>query len=90
MEDNQVITNGDPLKDLYTEFNPKLNLAKSYDDFKATMQDSNNRKAFFDEFNSKLNLANDYNQFENVLGLKKKSWWSRICPYTIKITISRK
>ena len=73
MEDNQVITNGDPLKDLYNEFNPKLNLAKSYDEFKATMQDSSNRKAFFDEFNPKLNLANDYNQFENVLGLKKKA-----------------
>jgi hypothetical protein len=72
MEENQVVTGGDPLKDLYNEFNPKLNLAKSYDEFKSTMQDSTNRKAFFDEFNSKLNLANDYNQFENVLGLKKK------------------
>lgn len=72
MEENQVVTGGDPLKDLYNEFNPKLNLAKSYDEFKSTMQDSTNRKAFFDEFNSKLNLANDYNQFESVLGLKKK------------------
>jgi len=72
MEDNQVIANNDPLKDLYNEFNPKLNLAKSYDEFKSTMQDSSNRKAFFDEFNPKLNLANDFNQFENVLGLKKK------------------
>lgn len=73
MEENQVEINvGDPLKDLYNEFNPKLNLAKSYDEFKATMQDSSNRKAFFDEFNPKLNLANDFNQFENVLGLKKK------------------
>ena len=72
MEDNQVIANNDPLKDLYNEFNPKLNLAKSYDEFKSTMQDSASRKAFFDEFNPKLNLANDFNQFENVLGLKKK------------------
>ena len=72
MEENQVVTGGDPLKDLYNEFNPKLNLAKSYDEFKNTMKDSANRKAFFDEFNSKLNLANDYNQFEDVLGLKKK------------------
>ena len=85
MEDNQVITNGDPLKDLYTEFNPKLNLAKSYDDFKATMQDSNNRKAFFDEFNSKLNLANDYNQFENVLGLKKKAGGAESAPIPSKL-----
>jgi hypothetical protein len=72
MEENQVVTGVDPLKDLYNEFNPKLNLAKSYDEFKNTMKDSANRRAFFDEFNSKLNLANDYNQFEDVLGLKKK------------------
>ena len=72
MEDNQVQSVGDPLKDLYTEFNPKLNLAKSFDEFKSTMQDPANRKSFFDEFNSKLNLAKDYDQFDETLGLKKK------------------
>jgi hypothetical protein len=71
MEDNQI-TNGDPLKDLYTQFNPKLKLANSYEEFKSVMQDARARKDFFNEFNSKLKLANDFNQFEDVLGLKKK------------------
>ena len=71
MEDNQII-NGDPLKDLYTQFNPKLKLANSYEEFKSVMQDIGARKDFFNEFNSKLKLANDFNQFEDVLGLKKK------------------
>lgn len=72
MEEIEVIQNGDPLKDLYTTFNPKLKLAKSYDEFNAAMQDSNNRKAFFDEFNPKIKIAANYNDFEDVLGLKKK------------------
>lgn len=70
MEENQNI--GDPLQDLYNEFNPKLKLAKDYNEFKSIMQDPSNRKAFFDEFNPKLKLAKDYNEFDSVLGLKKK------------------
>ncbi len=70
MEENQII--GDPLQDLYNEFNSKLKLAKDYNEFKSIMQDPSNRKAFFDEFNPKLKLAKDYNEFDSVLGLKKK------------------
>jgi hypothetical protein len=71
MEDNQN-TGNEPLKDFYNEFNPKLNLAKSYDEFKNYMQNSDDRKLFFDEFNPKLNLAHNYNEFEDAMGLKKK------------------
>jgi hypothetical protein len=70
MEENQII--GDPLQDLYNEFNSKLKLAKDYNEFKSVMQDPSNRKAFFDEFNPKLKLAKDYDEFDSVLGLKKK------------------
>lgn len=61
-----------PLQDLYNEYNPKLNLAKTYNEFAATMQDASSRKDFFDEYNSKLNLAKDFNEFETSLNLKKK------------------
>lgn len=60
------------LKSLFNEFNPKLNLAKDYNEFATIMSDEKNRKDFFNEFNGKLNLAKDYDQFNEVLGLKKK------------------
>lgn len=60
------------LKNLYNEFNPKLNLAKDYNEFEAVMQNENSRKDFFNTFNKELNLAKDFNEFEDVLGLKKK------------------
>jgi hypothetical protein len=66
MPDNEV------LKSLFNEFNPKLKLAKDYNEFANIMSDENNRKDFFNEFNSKLNLAKDYKQFDETLGLKKK------------------
>jgi len=66
MPDNEV------LKSLFNEFNPKLKLAKDYNEFKTIMSDEKNRKDFFNEFNSKLKLAKDYKQFDEVLGLKKK------------------
>jgi hypothetical protein len=66
MPDNEV------LKSLFNEFNPKLKLARDYNEFATIMSDENNRKDFFNEFNSKLNLAKDYKQFDEVLGLKKK------------------
>ena len=69
MEDIQV---GDPLKDLYNEFNPKLKLANSFDEFKSVMSNPNNRKDFYNEFNSQLKLANSFDEFDSVLGLKKK------------------
>ena len=61
-----------PLQELYDEYNPKLNLAKTYDEFAATMKKESSRKDFFDTFNKDLNLAKDFNEFEGVLGLKKK------------------
>jgi hypothetical protein len=66
MPDNKV------LRSLFDEFNPKLKLAKDYNEFATIMSDENNRKDFFNEFNSKLNLAKDYKQFDETLGLKKK------------------
>jgi hypothetical protein len=68
MPDNEV------LKSLFNEFNPKLKLAKDYNEFATIMSDENNRKDFFNEFNSKLNLAKDYKQFDETLGLKKKEF----------------
>ena len=61
------------LKDLYDEYNPKLNLARDYSEFETTMKDPAARKDFYDSFNSELKLANDYNEFESVLGLSPKS-----------------
>ena len=66
MPDNEV------LKSLFNEFNPKLKLAKDYNEFATIMSDENNRKDFFNDFNGKLNLAKDYSEFDKVLGLKKK------------------
>jgi hypothetical protein len=62
----------EPLLDLYTQFNPKLKLADSYEEFKSVMKDESARKDFFDTFNNDLKLADNFNEFEDVLGLKKK------------------
>jgi hypothetical protein len=62
----------EPLLDLYNQFNPKLKLANSFEEFKGVMKDESARKDFFNTFNDELKLANDFNEFEDVLGFKKK------------------
>lgn len=86
MEDIQV---GDPLKDLYNEFNPKLKLANSFDEFKSVMSNPNNRKDFYNEFNSQLKLANSFDEFDSVLGLKKKDLGGAISSPTASQSVSK-
>lgn len=86
MEDIQV---GDPLKDLYNEFNPKLKLANSFDEFKSVMSNPNNRKDFYNEFNSQLKLANSFDEFDSVIGLKKKDIGGAISSPTASQSVSK-
>jgi len=86
MEDIQV---GDPLKDLYNEFNPKLKLASSFDEFKSVMSNPSNRKDFYNQFNPQLKLANSFDEFDSVLGLKKKDLGGPISSPTESQSVSK-
>ena len=76
------------IKDVYNVVS-KSNLFVDENDFRN--QIASNPKEVFDFISKNKNtqgLFLDYNDFQD--NLKKKRWWSRICPYTIKITIQRR
>ena len=67
-------------------------VAPDFNSFKNTLSNYDNASKYYSYLkNNDFDVPDTYYSFADTFALKKKrpNWWQRICPYSIKITISR-
>jgi len=66
-------------------------VAPDFNSFKNTLSNYDNASKYYSYLkDNQFDVPATYDSFADTFGLKKKRWWHRIWPYSIKITIQRR